>query len=421
MSVSAPDSRQTTDRIDALLDKGFPWLRFPLDMERRFQSETLSRRRRHFLISGIISLLVYNGFLVADYLMTPDVFALGLLLRLGLFTPLSAAFLYLVYKGRLNWIDRHAPFLYDLLAVLGGLIAAGSLAIILSYTDSPYVPYYHTGFMVVMVYGTTVQRMRFWWALFFSVCVLVMHVMTAWLAPGFDPVFMPPIASLILSMALFVLAANYMMERDERRRHLLLLRDRALVADLTYTHQRLRNLSRVDTITGLYNRRHVQEYLPQAWARLQHDQGRMALLMVNVDHFKKYHDRYGMVASEVCLREVAQSVQACARKPTDVVARYDDDTFVAVLADADLVQVSALAERIRQTVESRQLRHAASPTSRHVTVSVGVVTAQAEPGRTHECLIEAAEQSVEEAKSGGRNRISVRAIPPLAPLRTSAA
>jgi diguanylate cyclase (GGDEF)-like protein len=420
--VSTHGSRQATDRIDALLDKGFPWLRFPLDLERRFQSETLPRRRRHFLVSGIISLLVYNGFLVADYLMTPDVFVLGLLLRIGLFTPLSAAFLYLVYKGRLNWIDRHAPFLYDLLAVVGGLIAAGSLAIILSYTSSPYVPYYHTGFMVVMVYGTTVQRLRFWWALFFSVSVLTMHVLTAWLAPGFDPVFLPPIASLILSMTLFVLAANYMMERDERRRHLLLLRDRALVADLTQTHQRLRNLSRVDTVTGLYNRRHVQEYLPQAWARLQHDQGRMALLMVNVDHFKKYHDRYGMVASEACLREVAQSVQDCTRRPTDVVARYDDDTFVAILPDADPAQASAMAERIRQAVEGRQLRHAASATSRHVTVSVGVVIVQAEPERGPEMLIESAEQALEEAKSGGRNRISVRVIPPpAAPFRASVA
>ena len=411
----------STARIDALLDKGFPWLRFPLDLERRFQSETQAGRRRHFLISGILSLWVYNGFLVADYMMTPDVFMLGVLLRVGLFTPMSAFFLYLVYKGRLNWVDRNAPFLYDLLAVIGGLTAAGSLAAILSHTDSPYVPYYHSGFMVVMVYGTTVQRMRFWWALFFSVAVLTMHVLTAWLAPGFDPALLPPIASLILSTALFVLAANYMMERDERRRHLLLLRDRALVADLTQTHQRLRDLSRMDTVTGLSNRRHVQEHLPQVWARAQDGRQRLALLMVNVDHFKKFHDRYGMVASEACLREVAQAVQACVHRPGEVVARYDDDTFVAILPDTDLPQATALAERIRQAVEARQLRHAASATSRHVTVSVGVATTQAVPGQAPEVLVQAAEHALDEAKAAGRNRIAVQVLHPSAEVNASAA
>ena len=394
-----------TQRIDRLLEQGFPWLRFPVDLERTFLRDTVHERKRQFLLSGLVSLLVYNGFLVADYLMAPEAFMLALVMRILLFTPLSIIFLWHVWRGSFDRIERVMPSIYDLLAITGGLLAAGSLSFILFSTEMRYTAYYHTGFMVVLVYGNTVQRLRFWWAVLFSTCVLSMHVLTAWLAGGFDLNMLPAIASLILSMALFTLVANYVMERDERRRHLLLLRERAVVHELTTTHQRLRDLARTDPITGLFNRRHIQERLPLAWQHQVLHRGDLGLLMINIDHFKRYHDRYGLMASESCLRQVGQSIQDCIKRADDRVARYGDDTFVVLLPDDAKSRIGALAERIRQAVSSMGVRHAASAASRYVTVSIGAVVDQASTERTAESLIHAAEQALSEAKSAGRNRV----------------
>lgn len=394
-----------TQRIDLLLEQGFRWLRFPVDLERTFLRDTVHERKRQFLLSGLVSLLVYNGFLVADYLMAPEAFMLALVIRLLIFTPMSIIFLWQVWRGSFDRIERLMPSVYDLLATIGGLLAAGSLSLILFSTEMRHTAYYHTGFMVILVYGNTVQRLRFWWAVLFSTGVLSMHVLTAWLAGGFDLNMLPAIASLILSMALFTLVANYVMERDERRRHLLLLRERAVVHELTATHQRLRDLARTDPITGLFNRKHIQERLPLAWQHQVMHQGSLGLLMINIDHFKRYHDRYGLMASESCLRQVGQSIQDCIKRTDDRVARYGDDTFVVLLPEDAKSRIGALAERIRQAVSSMGVRHAASAASRYVTVSIGAVVDQASAERTAESLIHAAEQALSEAKAAGRNRV----------------
>lgn len=393
------------ERIDRLLKKGFPLLRFPMDLERQFQHDSAPLRRRQFLLSGWMSLLVYNGFLVADYMMAPEAFPLALALRLFVFTPASILFLMLVWRGMTNTLSRSVPSLYDILAVEGGLLAAGSLCIILFNTQMNYVPYYHTGFMVVIVYGNVVQRLRFWWAVFFSGSVLVMHVTTAWLAGGFDLNLLIPIALLISSMALFTLVANYVMERDERRRHLLLLRERAVVHDLSATHRRLKDIALTDPITGLHNRRYIQERLPQAWTHQIVQGGHVGLLMINIDHFKRYHDRYGLMASESCLRQVGQTILECLKRSDDQLVRYGDDTFMVLLNDQAPGRVAMLAERIRQAVASMGVRHAASAASRYVTVSIGAVVMRASAQVSSETLVQAAEQALSEAKSAGRNRV----------------
>lgn len=402
---AVPLHHSPTERIDRILERGFPWLRFPVDLERQFLRDTVHLRKRQFLISGLVSLLVYNGFLVADYLLVPEAFGLAVLLRLFVFTPLSIIFLVLILRGVFDRFERVMPSLYDLLATAGGLLAAGSLSLMLFSTEMRYVPYYHTGFMVVLVYGNTVQRLRFWWAVFFSTCVLTLHVLTAWLAGGFDPAMLPPIASLILSVTLFTLSANYVMERDERRRHLFLLRERAVVHELSALHQRLRDLARTDPITGLFNRRHIQERLPLAWTHQALHGGHVGLLMINIDHFKRYHDRYGLMASESCLRQVGETIRACVKPSEARVARYGDDTFVVLLPDDAQDTATALAERIRQAVASMGVRHAASAASRYVTVSIGVARWPAHAGTAAEAMLQAAEQAMSEAKAAGRNRV----------------
>lgn len=392
-------------RINQLLDKGFPWMRFPGSLEQQFLLDVAEARRKHFVISSVIALLIYNGFLVADYLMARDVFWLAVQIRILFFSPLALLFIYLIQRQRGAFIHSLPTASLEVIVVSGGLIAATSLAFILSETRSPLAPYYHVGFCVVVLYGNVVQRLRFWYATIFSVALLGIHVAGIVLLGSFPPRLLWPIVSMVLSSVVFSLTANYVMERDERKRYLLTLRERGVVRELTRAHERLQELSRVDALTGLYNRRHFQEYLQQVWERAQYDGSSVSILMVDVDHFKKYNDRYGHPAGDECLSQIAAVLQSTLRRPQDLIARYGGEEFIAVLPATDASYAMAVAERVRVAVEALQMRHESSSASHFVTVSIGVVSCKADFLLKSAALISTADQALYQAKHEGRNRV----------------
>ncbi|HEX5356748.1 MAG TPA: diguanylate cyclase [Aquabacterium sp.] len=394
-------------RINQLLDKGFPWMRFPGALEQQFLLDVAEARRRHFVISSVIALLIYNGFLVADYLMARDVFWLAVEIRILFFTPLALLFIYLIQTRNGAFIHSLPTASLEVIVVSGGLIAAGSLAFILSETRTAYAAYYHVGFTVVVLYGNVVQRLRFWYAVVFSTALLGIHLAGIILLGDFPQRLLWPIFSMVLSAVVFSLTANYLMERDERKRYLLTLRERGVVRELTRAHERLQELSRVDALTGLHNRRHFQEYLQQVWERAQYDGSSVSILMVDVDHFKKYNDRYGHPAGDECLSQIARVLQTTLRRPEDLIARYGGEEFIAVLPQTETAYAVAVAERVRVAVEALQMRHESSSASHFVTVSIGVVSCKADFLLKSAALVSAADQALYQAKHEGRNRICV--------------
>ncbi len=410
-STAAIDLVQAQVRI--LLTQGFPLMRFPPDLERQFHADTAMARRRHFLISGLIALVIYNGFVLVDWLMARDVFWLAVQLRIFLFTPAALFSLWIFWSARPGWTQRVANQYAEVVVLASGLIAALSLAIILSETRSESAHFYHVGFIVVIMYGNLVQRLRFWNALLFTVAMLGIHLCGILLLDNFPARLLSPIISLVASTALFTMIANYMLERDERTHYLLTIKERGLVRELSRAHERLQQLSRSDGLTGLFNRRHFQEYFHQVWERAQHQHGHVAILMLDVDHFKKYNDRYGHPAGDECLRQVAQVLEAHLRSPGDLVARYGGEEFVAVLPGADATAAAAAAERVRLAVERLEMRHEASPTHTVVTVSVGVASCAADFLLKDTLLLSTADDALYQAKHAGRNRVSVKDVVPV--------
>jgi diguanylate cyclase (GGDEF)-like protein len=406
-SVPLHDAGTDMVRLNQLLSSGFRSLRFPADLEARFLQDSSEQRLHHFLISGVISLLVYNGFLLVDYLMAADVFWLAVRIRLFIFTPLSIVALYASWRWARQLPKAVWPVLSEIVVLVSGLIAAASLAFILSATHSAMSHYYHVGFVVVIMYGNIVQRVRFWYAVLFSLSVLAIHVGGIFLLSTLPPQLLWPIVMMVLGTVVFTLYANYAMERDERKRYLLTLRERGLVKELGQAHEQLKALSRVDGLTRLYNRRHFQEYLQLIWERACYDGAPVAVLMVDVDHFKKYNDRYGHPAGDECLRQVAQVLMDKLRRPVDLVARYGGEEFIAVLPQSDEAYAMAVAERVRQAVEALQLRHEGSSSALVLTVSVGVASGTALFGQAPESLVARADQALYLAKREGRNRVSL--------------
>jgi len=169
---------------------------------------------------------------------------------------------------------------------------------------------------------------------------------------------------------------------------------------------RLENLAQIDALTGLPNRRLFDETLQREWARARRMNYGLALLMIDIDHFKLLNDTLGHPEGDRRLREVARALAGCATRASDLVARYGGEEFVAILPASDAAQAGRLAEIMRTAVFNLDLP-SPSPSGR-VTVSIGASwTATPEPeGWTQ--LLGNADIALYEAKSGGRNTIRLK-------------
>jgi diguanylate cyclase (GGDEF)-like protein len=175
-------------------------------------------------------------------------------------------------------------------------------------------------------------------------------------------------------------------------------------AALQDANRRLAELAWSDELTALYNRRHFEEALAEEWARAHRTRCPIALVMVDIDHFKSLNDTLGHVAGDRALRAVADVIKACARRPGDVAARYGGEEFVVLLPGVRRERVHALAEEIREAVEALALPHPGHALGR-ITVSVGVAAVSA-PESLQATLVDAADRALYRAKAAGRNAVA---------------
>ncbi|HBT9221132.1 TPA: GGDEF domain-containing protein [Klebsiella pneumoniae] len=164
--------------------------------------------------------------------------------------------------------------------------------------------------------------------------------------------------------------------------------------------QRLESIANQDALTGTANRRALNAYLAAIWQQ----KTPLALMMIDVDYFKRYNDRYGHQAGDECLSSVAQVLKMAVRAEGDLVARYGGEEFVVVLPGVSLAHATAIAERIQQKIREAGLPHAASAVASEITVSIGIV---ASDGTVPiETLIARADSALYQAKNKGRNQWS---------------
>lgn len=223
-----------------------------------------------------------------------------------------------------------------------------------------------------------------------------------------EPFFWQTRWFLAISLALLValaLAAFKWRTQQMRVRQLELER---LVTEKTealrQANEHLSRLSMVDPLTGLANRRRLEEVLEVEWRRAERSAQWLAILMADIDAFKAYNDSVGHLAGDRCLAAVARTLAECANRPADLVARYGGEEFLVLLPGLDGDQAMALAERMRQACESTQMPHPASPAAAVVTISVGAAAAIPRAGQGVEALIELADEALYRAKQEGRNR-----------------
>jgi diguanylate cyclase (GGDEF)-like protein len=227
------------------------------------------------------------------------------------------------------------------------------------------------------------------------VCVVLMAISYVASAIGFGmeaPLALRTTVFMILSIAACAVAARQL----ENRARTSFLESRLLA-----------ELAQLDPLTGMKNRRVLDEHLARVWQQAVDDERTIAVLLIDVDYFKAYNDRYGHQAGDQTLRRVAHTLESLVRRPLDVIARYGGEEFAAILYDVAPREARETAERMRRAVSDLALEHRASRICARVTISIGVAAIAPAQRRKSRGALQLADEALYKAKSEGRNRVEL--------------
>jgi diguanylate cyclase (GGDEF)-like protein len=219
---------------------------------------------------------------------------------------------------------------------------------------------------------------------------------------GMESLLVLPLMSRDEAVGSFAVAARRARAFGKDKREMLTVIASHVAVKLTNAqlYGRMEEMATTDGLTGLVNHRTFQERFAEMLARAERTGGRQALLLTDIDHFKKVNDTYGHPTGDVVLRGVAQVVRDCVRK-IDLAARYGGEEFAIVLEGTDLAGARQLAERIRAEVQKQVFQSSKGPFS--CTLSLGIAV-YPEDGRDKKALIANSDQALYHAKHNGRNR-----------------
>lgn len=177
--------------------------------------------------------------------------------------------------------------------------------------------------------------------------------------------------------------------------------------DLQWLHRYVESeeAARIDSLTALANRRHLDEVIAREWAHARRERQPLAMLMCDVDHFKEYNDLHGHRAGDECLRLISDVLTGALRRAGDLAARYGGEEFVLLLPNTDRDGALNVAQGIQQTLAQKAIPHGSSPLSPYITLSIGVVALVPESGDESPLFTEV-DRLLYRAKQQGRNRIA---------------
>lgn len=387
-----------TSEFEAAQQQGFFNLRFAPDLEARFQADRAAERLSLQHARILMSMVLSAGLLMPDWMMVPDRLEQAIQLRLCLFGPFLALTAFLLPRMPVAWREW--------IGVTNSLLAAFIIiSLCLSSTDAMGPPYL-VSLSLIPLFNGGVIRTCFWKSLLIDSLILLLFGLAVQSLPNPNVPVMVGVALIMVSTTVFTLYGSYWQEHEERTNWLMRQHEHLLLDRLEHSNRLMDRLTRFDPLTEIANRRHFNEFLEQVWARAQHSGHEVALLMMDIDHFKRYNDHYGHPVGDACLKEVATTLGRHLRKPGDLVARFGGEEFIAVLSQTSLQDAMAVAERVRVAVWQLHRPHEASPTQDYVTLSIGVACLPA-----HACdastsrLLQQADAALYKAKSDGRNRV----------------
>ena len=166
----------------------------------------------------------------------------------------------------------------------------------------------------------------------------------------------------------------------------------------------LLDIVHLDVMTGVYNRKFMEDSMERIAKSLMRRGGSLGIMMIDVDHFKRYNDTYGHSKGDSCLKAIAKAIQSSLFRPDDFVVRYGGEEFVVVMPDSGETAARVVANRVIDNVRLLDIPHEKSKTAEHVTISVGVTVSQVTNIQDIEEYIKRADQALYHSKNTGRDR-----------------
>jgi diguanylate cyclase (GGDEF)-like protein len=383
------DEFSSLDNVERFINARHRGLDFPPALEGQLERDTRTRRSQRLRAAVPWIAIIYNLFLIPDWLLVRDRFAMALILHLGVVTP------WILLTRRMT--EENSPRM-----LREGLAASIPILIVLQIlasfvlTSSPDADHYQYFVLLVLLFSNTIQRLPFRYALTVSFLIVALHG-TALVTFGHLPWPLTLVAITTLSAAAYLtLVSNYYLERDSRRSFLHSLRDRL-------RHSETEAASNHDPLTDLANRRYLSARLVELWQRS--DVGsQVSVILLDIDHFKLFNDRYGHAAGDSCLKRVAACIQAELRSSEDLAVRYGGEELLVLLPNTEAGDAIRIAERIRRSIEAIAIPHEGVGRSAFITASFGVAAAPIGAVSDSE-LIAAADVALYAAKRNGRNQV----------------
>lgn len=382
---------------------------FPPAIEAYYEERTASHRNRNFRMVMLPALLIYNAFLIADYFLVPDTFVLSVVLHLCVVTPIILAAAFLYPRVKTVWVR-------DTVAAAVPLSMILQIMTVFLVDSGAAAEHYQYLAISVIIYMNLNQRSGYRAAVVSTIALVAAYLAFLWAAPS-SLVSQSVGTGLVASAGYLSLMANRRMDHDMRRAFLSRLKERL-------QRENAEQAAKIDALTGLSNRRALDEEVERIWMSRDREDVTVAVIMLDIDCFKLFNDRYGHAPGDTCLKRVANILASEVFAEGLMAVRFGGEEFLLFLPGMPLDTARELAERVRRRIEHLGIPHEDSDVARIVTASLGVCAGRVRAHSFDE-LVNGADAALYAAKRSGRNQVwplpgrsAARPISPLSAVST---
>ncbi|WP_430461916.1 GGDEF domain-containing protein [Thalassolituus sp. LLYu03] len=410
--VSSQQEQDTLKRVEdqinilsGILEQGRKQLRFPGRLESRY----IAMRNQRFLeidqkmLMG--GLLFYLAFSWTDFYLGGDN---GLLIFTARLILTVIAFALVLWVPRSRFSVKMVP-----IAASGVFFAGLSVIVFIGLIPGELKYAYHLGLIPIQIFTMVALRLSYRSVLVVSVSLLACYLLSLLVMDTqVESVQLNQVISIFVPMfimfwVLLIAMGGYMAFMMESAFRSDFMKNQLLALEaerLKYLSARLHVLSTTDSLTGIANRRYLEQSIASEWRRGKRGEAPLSLAMIDIDRFKDYNDFYGHQQGDDCLRTISALMASFCKRPGDVCARYGGEEFVLLFPDTSNADALYLCERLRQAVEAQAVAHERND-SGVVTISIGVASLVPDDDNSSDDLLRAADRHLYEAKDKGRNQV----------------
>jgi len=385
---TAADTPKFSEQEIQTVLSGLWFFRFPQRLEQDYRAYALIRSIKAYRFNGLFALAVFAIICLAVYRLIPaeslDATVQAYSCALAVMVGVRIFSFFRLFDQWFNWYVTISGIVMTTIAVYANNTIPMGAGSTLSYIGLTYILFFTYCFVGLRLQLAMITN------IVGGICgVLITYAMGSQM----DWHIMPPAFATASFLAMFL---AYGLGRQER---INFLQSYLLKLSL----EKSEKLSREDALTGLANRRYLNEMLVVEWNRMLRQKQPLTIIMIDIDFFKRYNDVLGHLAGDKCLHQVAQLISEEAKRGGELAARYGGEEFVLLFPDMDLKSAQQQVERLIARINASAIPHPDSPLN-IVTVSAGVSVCVPQPDMTADQLLRQADDALYRAKANGKNR-----------------